>query len=89
MLVLCVLPCVLVSLLFDSPSFLSTSLSYLSLFVSKSVSQFGDEFSAVKADGAYSDPPALDADVAGLDVPFADPGLRSALGAFGAEVVGL
>jgi len=43
----------------------------------------------VEADGAYSHPTALDAHVAGLDVPFADPGLRLALGAFGAEVVGL
>jgi len=44
---------------------------------------------AVEADGADSDPAALDADIAGLDVAFADPRLRSALRAFGAEVVGL
>ena len=43
----------------------------------------------MKADGPYSHPAALDADVAGLDVPFADPGLRLALGGFGAEVVWL
>lgn len=86
---LSVLSCVLASPLFDSPGFLLTSLGCLSLFLSKRVSQFGDEFSAVKADGPYSHPPSLNADVAGLDVPFADPGLRLAFGAFGAEVVGL
>ena len=43
----------------------------------------------MEADGPYSHPPALDADVAGLDVPFAEPGLRLALGGVGAEVVGL
>ena len=43
----------------------------------------------MEADGPYSHPAALDADVAGLDVPFADPGLRLALGGAGAEVVGL
>jgi hypothetical protein len=43
----------------------------------------------VKADGPYSHPAALEADVAGLDIPFADPGLRLAFRAFGAEVVGL
>jgi hypothetical protein len=43
----------------------------------------------VKADGPYSHPAALDADVAGLDIPFADPGLRLAFRAFRAEVVGL
>jgi len=43
----------------------------------------------VEADGAYSHPAALNADVAGLDVPFADPGLRLARGGVGAEVVGL
>jgi hypothetical protein len=83
------LPCALVSLLFDSPGFLLTSLSCLSLFVSKSVSQFGDELAAVEADGPYSHPAALDANVAGLNVPFADPGVGLALEAFGAEVVGL
>ena len=77
------------SLSFDSPSFLLTSLSCLALLVFNSVSQFGDELAAVEADGPYSHPAALDADVAGLDVPFADPGLGAALGAFGAEVVGL
>ena len=77
------------SLWFDSPSFLLTSLSCLSLFASKRVSQFGDELAAVEADGPYSHPAALDADVAGLDVPFSDPGLRLALGGVGAEVVGL
>jgi hypothetical protein len=61
----------------------------LSLFVSKSVSQFGDELAAVEADGPYSHPAALDANVAGLNVPFADPGVGLALEAFGAEVVGL
>jgi hypothetical protein len=81
--------CVLASLLFDSPGFLLPSLSDLSLFVSKSVSQFGDELAAVEADGPYSHPAALDADVAGLDIPFGNPGLGLALGAFGAEVVGL
>ena len=77
------------SLWFDSPSFLLTSLSCLSLFASKRVSQFGDELAAVEADGPYSHPSTLDANVAGLDVPFADPGLGAAPGAFGAEVVGL
>jgi hypothetical protein len=77
------------SLWFDSPGFLLTSLGCLSLFVSRSASQFGDELAAVEADGPYSHPPALDADVAGLDVPFADSGLRLALGGVGAEVVGL
>lgn len=43
----------------------------------------------MEADGPYSHPAALDADVAGLDVPFADPGLGLALGGVGAEVVGL
>ena len=43
----------------------------------------------MEADGPYSDPAALDADVAGLDVPFADPGLRLALGGVGAEVMRL
>jgi hypothetical protein len=43
----------------------------------------------MEADGPYSHPPALDADVASLDVPFADPGLRLALGGVGAEVMGL
>ena len=43
----------------------------------------------MEADGSYSHPAALDADVAGLDIPFADPGLGLALEAFGAEVVGL
>ena len=89
LLVLRVLPCTPVSLSFDSPGFLLTSLSCLSLFVSKSVSQFGDELAAVEADGPYSHPAALDADVAGLDVPFAYAGLGSALEAFGAEVMGL
>ena len=70
------------SLWFDSPGFLLTSLSCLSLFVSKRVSQFGDELAAVETDGPYSHPVALDADVAGLDVPFADPGLGAAPGAF-------
>jgi hypothetical protein len=78
-----------VSLLFDSPGFLLTSLSCLSLFVSKSVSQFGDELAAVEADGPYSHPAALDANVAGLDVTFADPWLGPALEAFGAEIMGL
>ena len=73
----------------DSPGFRLTSLSCLALFVSKSVSQFGDELAAVEADGPYSHPAALDADVAGLDVPFGNPGLCLALDAFGAEVVGL
>jgi hypothetical protein len=59
------------------------------LFVFKRLSQFWGEFCAVEVDGPYSHPAALDADVAGLDVAFADPGLRSALRAFGAEVVGL
>jgi len=77
------------SLWFDSPGSLLTALSCLSLFVSKRVSQFADELAAVEADGPYSHPPALDANVAGLDVPFADPGLGAAPGAFGAEVVGL
>ena len=89
LLVLSVLPCVQVSLLVDSPGFLLPSLSCLSLFVSKSVSQFGDELAAVEADGPYSHPAALEADVAGLNVPFADPGLGSALEAFGTEVMGL
>ena len=80
---------VLMSLRFDSPGFLLTSLSCLALLVSKRVSQFGDELAAVEADGSHSHPAALDANVAGLDVPFADPGLGLALGAFGAEVVGL
>ena len=53
------------------------------------MSQFGGELAAVEADGAYSHPAALDADVAGLDIPFGDPRLGAALGAFGAEVVGL
>ena len=44
---------------------------------------------AIQADRAYSDPPSPNADVAGLDVPFANPGLGSAFGPFGAEVVGL
>ena len=44
---------------------------------------------AVEADGPYPHPSGLDADIAGLDVAFADPGLRLALRAFGAEVVGL
>jgi len=78
-----------VSRLFDSPGFLLTSLSCLSLFVSKRASQFGDELAAVEANGPYSHPAPLEANVAGLDIPFADPGLRLALGAFGAEVVGL
>jgi len=43
----------------------------------------------VEADGPYSHPAALYADVAGLDVPFPNPGLRGAPGTFGAEVVGL
>jgi hypothetical protein len=43
----------------------------------------------VEADGPYSHPAALDANVAGLDVPFTDPGLGPAFGAFGAEVVRL
>ena len=43
----------------------------------------------MEADGAYSHPAALDADVAGRNVPFANPGLGSALEAFGAEVMGL
>ena len=43
----------------------------------------------MEADGPYSHPAALDADVAGLDIPFADPGLRLAFRAFGAEAVGL
>ena len=83
------LPCVLVSLLFDSPSFPLTSLSCLSVFASKRVSHFGDELAAVEADGPYPHPAALDADVAGLDVSFADPRFGAALGALGAEVVGL
>jgi len=53
------------------------------------VSQFGDEFAAVQAERADADPPAPDADVAGLDVALADPGLRSALWPPGAEVVRL
>ena len=77
------------SLLFDSPGFFLTSLVSLSLFLSKSVSQFGDELAAVKADGAYPHPPALDAHVAGLDVPLAGPGPGSTLGGFRAEVVRL
>jgi hypothetical protein len=77
--VLSVWSCVVVSLLFDPPGFFLTSLSCLSVFVSRSVSQFGGELAAIKADGPYSHPAPLDADVAGLDVPFADPGLRSAL----------
>ena len=81
--------CVLVSLLFVSPGFLLTSLSCLSVFASKRASQFGDELAAVEADGPYSHPSALEADVAGLNVAFADSGLGLALGAFGAEVVGL
>ena len=43
----------------------------------------------MEADGPYSHPAALEPDVAGLDIPFADPGLGPALEAFGAEVVGL
>ena len=43
----------------------------------------------MEAHGPYSHPAPLDADIAGLDVPFADPGLRLALGGIGAEVVGL
>jgi len=43
----------------------------------------------METDGPYSHPAALDADVAGLDIPFADPGVGPALEAFGAEVVGL
>jgi hypothetical protein len=77
------------SLWFDSPSFLLTSLGCLSLFVSKSVSQFGDELATVEADGPHSHPAALEPDVAGLDVTFADPGFGTGFGAFGAEVVGL
>ena len=63
----------------------------MSPFLSKSVSSFGDELAAVDADGPYSDPAPPDADIAGLDVPFpfAEPGLRLALGGVGAEVVGL
>jgi len=77
------------SLWFDSPGLLLTSLRCLSLSVCKRVSQFGDELAAVKADGPYSHPSAVDANVAGLDIPFSDPGLGAAPGAFGAEVVGL
>ena len=43
----------------------------------------------MEADGPYSHPAALEANVAGLNVPFADAGLGAALGALGAEVVGL
>jgi len=81
--------CVLLGLAFDSPGFFLTSLSCLSLLLSKSVSQFGGELATVEADSPYSHPAPLDADVAGLDVAFADPGLRFGLRAFGAEVVGL
>ena len=55
----------------------------------RGVSEFGDEFAAVEAERADADPAALDADVAGLDVALADPGLRSALWPPGAEVVRL
>jgi hypothetical protein len=43
----------------------------------------------VEADGPYSHPAELDADVAGLNIPFGNPWLRVALGGVGAEVVGL
>jgi hypothetical protein len=85
---LVVLPVLFVSL-FDSPCFFLTSLVCLVSFVFKGVSEFRGELAAVEANGPYSHPPSLNADVAGLDVPFADPGLRFTLGAFGAEVVGL
>lgn len=59
------------------------------LFVFKRLAQFGGELSAVQADGPYPHPSALDADIAGLNVAFADPGLGSDPGGFGTEVVGL
>ena len=54
---------------------------------SRGVSEFGDEFGAVEADGADADPPPPDPDVAGFDVALADPGRPSGLPTFGAEVV--
>lgn len=59
------------------------------LFLSTIVSQFRGELAAIEADGPYPHPAALDADIAGLDVAFADPGLRFGFRTFGAQVVGL
>jgi len=53
------------------------------------VSEFGDEFGAVEADGTDADPPPADPDVAGFDVSLADPGWLSGLATPGAEVVRL
>jgi hypothetical protein len=75
--------------LFDSPGFLLTSLSCLSLFVFRTVSRFRGELAAVEADGAYSHPAAFDADVARLDVALSNPGFRAAFRSFRAEVVRL
>ena len=75
--------------LFGPRNFLSTSLACFFLFVFKWLSQFRGELAAIEANRPYSDPSSPNADIAGLDVPFANPGLRSAFGAFGAEVVGL
>lgn len=79
-------------LLFDSPGFFLTSLIYFFWLVLKRLSQFGDEFGAVQADGPDSGPAAVDTDVARLDVALADPGPAGAPGwfdAFGTEVVRL
>jgi hypothetical protein len=69
--------------LFDPPSFFLTSLICFFSSVFKGLSEFRSELAAVEADSAYSRPPAVDADVACLDIPFANPGLGSAFGALG------
>ena len=60
--------------------------------VFRGLSDFGDEFAAVQADGSDSGPAPVDTDVAGLDVALADPGPAGTSAGFdslGAEVVRL
>ena len=53
------------------------------------MSQFRDGLSTVKANCSYYHPAVLDADIAGFDITFTNPGLRSTSRGFGTEIVGL
>ena len=75
--------------LFDSPGFFLTSPICLFSFVANGLPQFRGELAAVEANRPYSHPSPPDADVARLDIPLANPGLRSAFRAFRAKIMGL